>query len=912
MTPPPGISFLHRPPHLHRIEELFGLLESSPEGLSSSSAAERLRSGRNELPAPRREHPVWLLLKQFGSILVLILIAAAVVAAVMGETVEASAILFIVVLAGVMGFFQEYQAERALEALQRLTSPQSTVLRDGHPRVVPSGELVPGDVVLLKSGDAVPADSRVFETRDLRVDESALTGESKPAKKKNLHLEDPDLTPGDRLNMVFSGTIVQHGRCSALVVQTGGATELGRIASLLGGVKSGPTPLQKDLDRLGKYLGAFSVILAAGMSILGVLRGYGVLEMFVWGVAVAVAVIPEALPAVVTITLALGVRRMAQRRALIRKLPAVETLGATSVICSDKTGTLTQNEMTVRKMIVGGRIIDVSGAGYTPVGTFSVAGRQISPQQDPMVHRLLLAGMLCNDAALNRDATMGWQVLGDPTEAALLVLAAKAGDEANLVRQHYPRTAELPFTSERKRMTTVHHSVDGFFACSKGAPEVILASCTHELTPEGTRLFGPKDREAILEHAQALAADALRVLACAVRPVASSGPDLAEAENDMVFVGLVGMQDPPRPEVLEAIRTCHSAGIRPVMITGDHVSTAMSVARELGMLRHGVVLKGPELTKLTDAELFERVKTVDVFARISPEHKLRIVQAFLHNGDVVAMTGDGVNDAPALKQADIGVAMGITGTDVSKEASDMILTDDNFATIVEAVREGRSIFENIRKYLVYLFSGNMGAVFALVIALFTGYPLPLMAVQVLFINFIMDGLVAIALGVEPAEPHIMQRRPRSRREGMLNGETHWFIGVLGTWIGVSTFAVFALTLGSGAGTGRAVSLFFASLIAARLVNAFNCRTLRDSVFVRGRQGNAALQWSIGLTLLLSAAVIYIPFLHAPFGTVPLGVDDLLVVAAVGASVLVIGEIYKGVVRLLSRRAVLQGAASPLS
>jgi Ca2+-transporting ATPase len=902
MTPPPGVSFVDRPPHIRPIEELFDVLESSPEGLSSSSATERLRAGRNELPAPRREHPVWLLLRQFGSVLVLLLIAAAVVAAVMGEAVEASAILFIVVLAGVMGFFQEYQAERALEALQRLTSPQSTVLRDGRARVVPSTELVPGDVVLLKSGDAVPADCRVFESLDLRVEESALTGESKPAKKKSLHLEDPDMTPGDRVNMVFSGTIVQHGRGSVLVVQTGGATEIGRIASLLGGVTSGATPLQKDLDRLGKYLGVFSIILAAAMSLLGVLRGYGVLEMFVWGVAVAVAVIPEALPAVVTITLALGVRRMALRRALIRKLPAVETLGATSVICSDKTGTLTQNEMTVRKLFVGRRMIDVSGAGFTPVGAFSSSGEAVFPRQDPTVHRLLLAGMLCNDARLSHDKTAGWQVLGDPTEAALLVAAAKGGDEAALVREQYPRTAEFPFTSERKRMTTVHHSVDGFFACSKGAPEVILASCTHELTPEGSRILGAKDREAILEYAQGLAADALRVLACAVRPVASSGPDPSEAESGMMFVGLLGMQDPPRPEVLEAIRTCFAAGIRPVMITGDHASTAIAVGKELGMLRHGGVLTGQELTKLTDAELFDRVKAVDVFARISPEHKLRIVQAFLHNGHVVAMTGDGVNDAPALKQADIGVAMGITGTDVSKEASDMILTDDNFATIVEAVREGRSIFENIRKYLVYLFSGNMGAVFALVIALFAGYPLPLMAVQVLFINFIMDGLVAIALGVEPAEPHIMERKPRSRREGMLNGETHWFVGVLGTWIGVSTFAVFALTLAGGEGTGRAVSLFFASLIAARLVNAFNCRTLRDSVFVRGRQGNPALRWSIALTLVLSAAVIYVPFLNAPFGTLPLGMNDLLVVAAVGVSVLVMGETYKVLRRFSSRRA----------
>jgi P-type Ca2+ transporter type 2C len=912
MTPPPEISFSDRPPHIRPLAELFALLQSSPEGLSSSSAAERLQAGRNELPAPRREHPAWLLLKQFGSILVLILIAAAIVSAAMGKPVEASAILFIVVLAGVMGFVQEYQAERALEALRRLASPQSAVLRDGLVRAVPSAELVPGDVVLLKAGDAVPADARLFEGSNLRVDESALTGESEPAAKKDVLLEEATLGPGDRVNMVFSGTIVQHGRGSGLVVQTGGATELGRIASLLSSVKSGPTPLQSGLDRLGKYLGVFSLVLATALSVLGIVRGYGVLEMFVWGVAVAVAVIPEALPAVVTITLGLGVRRMALRRALIRKLPAVETLGATSVICSDKTGTLTQNEMTVRKMIIGGRIIEVSGAGYAPVGSFTEGGKNISARQDPMLHRLLLAGTLCNDAVLTRDPEKGWEVLGDPTEAALSVAAAKAGDDARLERQHYPRTAEFPFTSERKRMTTIHHSVDGFFACSKGAPEVVLASCTHELTPQGLKIFSAHDRDLILEHAQKLAADALRMLACAVRPVASSSPDPAEAESGMAFVGLVGIQDPPRPEALEAIRTCFTAGIRPVMITGDHASTAIAVGKELGMLRHGGVLTGQDLTKLTDAELFDRVQRVDVFARISPEHKLRIVQAFLHNGDVVAMTGDGVNDAPALKQADIGVSMGITGTDVSKEASDMILTDDNFATIVEAVREGRSIFENIRKYLVYLFSGNMGAVFALVIALLTGYPLPLMAVQVLFINFIMDGLVAIALGVEPAEPHIMERKPRPRTEGILNGDAHWFIGVLGTWIGLSTFAVFALTLRSGAGPARAVSLFFASLIAARLVNAFNCRTLRDSVFVRGRQGNPALQWSIALTLVLSAAVIYAPFLNAPFATVPLGIHDLLAVAAVGASVVLVGETYKGVVRRLSKKALRSGALSPRS
>jgi Ca2+-transporting ATPase len=843
-----------------------------------------------------------IFLKQFASLLILILVIAAGISAAMGETVEAVAIVVIVILAGVVGFIQEYKAEQALEALKQLAAPLANVFRDGREVTVASRELVPGDVLILKTGDLVPADGRLFEAVNLRMDESIITGESTASEKDVAVLADRQLTIGDRVNMVYSGTTVQLGRGKALVVGTGVHTEFGKIAELLKSTEERKTPLQIALDKLGKTLGLFAVALAAGMSLFGIARGYALGEMFVWGVALAVAVIPEALPAVVTITLALGVRRIAARNALIRRLPAVETLGATTVICSDKTGTLTQNEMTVRRIVTDEQTFEVTGAGFAPHGQFLKDGQNIDPAREPVLMRTLKAAILCNDAGLRKSEDGGWEVLGDPTEAALLVAGAKAGLDYEREAASSPRAWEIPFSSERKKMTTAHRDGKVITAYTKGAPEVILAICSKRAREHGELPLSEKERQLLLEKARSMAGEALRVLAVAYRRL-DSDMHMDEAEHELVFAGLIGMQDPPRPEVREAIHTCEQAGIRPVMITGDHRLTAVAVARELGILKHDRgVLTGEELEGFTDEELKARVLDTDVFARISPEHKLRIVMALQDHGHIVAMTGDGVNDAPSLKQADIGVAMGITGTDVSKQASAMILTDDNFATIVNAVREGRSIFQNIRKYLVFLLSGNMGTVLALLAALAANLPLPLNAVHVLFINFIMDGLIAIALGVEPPEGGSMRRKPRDRREGMLNAESYLFVSVLGIAIGLVTMGVYVGALSMGFSHAHAMTLFFVALIAARLYNALNCKSLTESylgqVFLRHprtgkrRAKNLALRWAIVFTIVLSLGVVYIPAARIPFSMLPLTAQDLAVACAVPAMVLLAGEMLK--------------------
>ncbi len=853
--------------HSLRVHDVLSRLHASTNGLTSKQADDiRRKTGFNELPPPKKDSVLLLFARQFFSLLMVVLIIAAVVSGAMGEIVEALAIIIIVVLAGVVGFIQEYKAEQALQALQKLAVPHAVVLRNGIEMLIPARELVPGDTIILKTGDAIPADGRLIESMNLTIDESMLTGESRPAEKNCDAVFDASAQVGDRANMVYTATTIQYGRGGAVVVGTGLNTEIGRIASLLQTTTQRQTPLQANLDTLGRNLGIFSIILAAAMSILGVLRGHGIVEMFVWGVAIAVAVIPEALPAVMTITLALGVRRMAERKALIRKLPAVETLGATSVICSDKTGTLTQNEMTVRRVVTGDRIIEVSGTGYEPRGVFTFK-QTVLGKADPGLRELLRTAVLCNDAVLQfHEAKRKWEMLGDPTEGALLVAAAKSGLDLHALRHEHPRMYEIPFSSERKRMTSVHRDGAGMLVCSKGAPEVVLDNCKEVLTTAGLKPLTAEIRARIVESGHSLAGSGLRVLAFASshHPAGFN----ANPEEGMVLLGLMAMQDPVRPEVKEAILKCEHAGIRPVMITGDHRLTALSVGQELGILKGGGVLTGSELSTMTDAELEAKIATTDIFARIAPEHKLRIVNAFLAQGSVVAMTGDGVNDAPALKRADIGIAMGIAGTDVSKEASDMILTDDNFATIVRAIEEGRSIFLNIRKYLVFLLSGNMGTVLALIIALLAGMPLPLAAVQVLFINFIMDGLIAISLGVEPPEPGIMRHRPRPIKEGMLNFSAYMYIGILGAVIGLASLGVYAVAIEVWQYPHReAMSLFFATLIAARLVNALNCRSLTESALTMKRKRNVALIGGILLTCMLTATVMYVPALQ---GAVPNG------------------------------------------
>lgn len=878
--------------HNKNIDQVFRELESNANGLTPEEASVRLKDfGYNELEEKKGTSPLILLLSQFKSLLIVILIIAAIVSAGMGEMVESIAIIIIVILAGVLGFLQEYKAGKAIEALKKMASPNATILRGGIELIIPAREVVPSDILFLKTGDKVPADARLIEVVNLQIDEASLTGESVPVEKTTVTLHEEKLSLGDRKNMAYTGTIVTYGRSKAVVVATGMHTEFGKIADMLQTTQKGKTPLQIDIDKVGKIIGVIAILLAAVMSVLGALKGYPFGEIFVWGVALAVAIIPEALPAVVTITLAIGVRRMAKRRALIGKLSAVETLGATTIICSDKTGTLTQGQMTVRRLYVNGQNIDVTGVGYTPVGDFHIDGVKFNPNINSNLLNLLNAATLCSDALL-RQNDKSWEIFGDPTEGALIVAAAKAGIKVDDLKNLFPRIKEIPFSSERKRMTTIHKYPNGLQVFSKGAPEVILSSCSFHYEGEKIISLSDESRKNIINVAHKMGEEALRVLAVSTKSIDHIENVESVAENEMIFLGLAGMVDPPRLEAKEAIKTCEQAGIKPVMITGDHKITAVVVARELGILKNGKVFSGSELEDLSDTELDGVIDDTEVFTRISPAHKMRIVSAFMKKGHIVAMTGDGVNDAPSLKKADIGIGMGITGTDVSKEASDMILTDDNFASIVAAVEEGRSIFENIRKYLIFLLSGNAGTVFAIMIALAANLPLPLVAVQILFINFIMDGLIAIALGVEPPEPGIMSRKPRHSKEGILNRNGLTYIFSVGVLIAIVTTGVFVWALDSGFSNEKAMTMFFITLILARLFNGFNCRSSIDSIVKLGMFTNKPLIISMLISFGLSLGVIYIGILQTPFQTVGLLASELVIAFSAASTILIIVELWK--------------------
>ncbi|HEX6292060.1 MAG TPA: calcium-translocating P-type ATPase, SERCA-type [Herpetosiphonaceae bacterium] len=875
--------------HTLPTEVVFRRLRSTPAGLAPVERARRQAEyGPNELHVAARNSPWALLVEQFRNVLVLILLVATALSAFLGHGVEAVVIAIIVLFAVLLGFVQEYRAERAIEALRELAAPTATVLRDGDEIEVPARDLVPGDVILLRTGDRVPADARLIEAVNLQIEEAALTGESLPVPKHTKPLVDERLTVGDRTNMIYSGTIVTYGRGQALVVATGMQTEFGRITGMLQTVETGRTPLQENLDRVGKALAKAALVVVALVVALGLLRGQPFLEMLLFGIALAVAVVPEALPAVVTISLAIGVQRMARRRALVRRLPTVETLGSTSVICSDKTGTLTKDEMTVRRIFVVGQWIEITNTGYEPSGAFLRAGVPVTPD-DPLVE-LLRAAALCSDARLvQRDGR--WQIKGDPTEGALVVVAAKAGLDKAELDMHTPRVHEIPFTSETKRMTTLHATADGTVAYAKGAPEVILDACTHGMTAEGARPLDGAERETILAAARQMADDALRVLAVARRPVA----DPAEAEREMTLLGLVGMIDPPRPEAQAAIAICAQAGIRPIMITGDHPRTAQAVARELGMLQDGRVVTGAELEALSEADLTREVETIEVYARVSPAHKLRIVTALQQHGHVVAMTGDGVNDAPALKKADIGVAMGITGTDVSKEAAAMMLTDDNFASIVAAVEEGRGIFGNIKKYLMYLLSSNIGEIGLMVGASLFGFPLPLTTVQILYVNLATDGLPSLALAVDPPDPDLLQRQPRNPRRGIFTRPVVILMLAGGLWSTMVNLGLFAWALSSGRSLAEAMTMTFVSLVLIQFFKAYNYRSDRHSVLRRpfaNRWLNLAILWELALL----AAIIYVPFLHAPFGTFSLPPVDWLIIVGLACSIAPVLELVKWMVR----------------
>jgi len=851
------------PWHALGVEDVLRLLGSDSGGLTSAEVRERLAvHGPNELQLVERTSPWHTLGAQFKNVLVVILLLATLLSGALGHMVEAVVIAVIVLFAVALGFVQEYRAERALEALREMAAPMAQVLRDGVAAVVPAREIVPGDVVTLRAGDRVPADARLVLAVNLAIDEAPLTGESAAVRKTAVPLDPTELSIGDRLNMVYAGTLATYGRGRAVVVATGMSTEFGRISELVQTVGAGRTPVQENLDRLGSLLGKAALVIVGLIVVLGLLRGLPALEMFIFGIALAVAVVPEALPAVVTISLAIGVRRMVKRRALVRRLPAVETLGSTSVICTDKTGTVTKNEMTVRKLVTADRTFDLSGVGYEPVGSLELEGRVTEPTQP--VLELLRAGVLASDARLVADRG-GWRMEGDPTEGALVVAAAKVGLDQGEVNLHEPRIHEISFSSERRRMTTLAGNANAAAAFSKGDAEVILADCVRQLRDHGEEPLLPADRHAFLAVERQMAAQGLRVLALARKHSAR----VEDAERDMTFLGLVGMMDPPRAEAADAVRMCEAAGIAPVMITGDHPLTATSIAEEIGLLRGRKVVTGAELAAMSDAELGSSVDRIGVYARVSPADKLRVVAAWQSRGQVVAMTGDGVNDAPALKKADVGVAMGVAGTDVSREAAAVTLLDDNFATIVAAIEEGRIVFSNIRKYLTYLLSSNIGEIGLMAGAAFAGLPLPLTAVQILYVNLATDGLPALSLAVDPPEADLMQRRPRDPRAGIFTRPLVALLLVGGFWSALVNLSLFTWLLRSGRPLDEAMAMTFVSLVLIQFFKAYNYRSDRYSVLRRpfaNRWLNLAVAWEA----LLLGIVIYLPFLQGPFGTFSFG------------------------------------------
>ncbi|WKZ39713.1 MAG: cation-translocating P-type ATPase [Anaerolineales bacterium] len=872
-------------------DEVFTELGSQPAGLTQAEAAERLQKyGPNEIQAAKRISAWQILLEQFKNILILILFGATILSLFLGHGVESIVIAVIVLFAVFLGFFQEYRAERAIEALREMAAPTASVLRDGEEIKIPARELVPGDVVLLHTGDRIPADGRLLDAINLQIEEAALTGESVPVEKQTDALPDVDLGVGDRKNMVYAGTAATYGRGKALVVATGMNTEFGKIAQLLQTVETSRTPLQQNLDKVGTALARAAFVVVALIVAVGLLRDQPFVEMLIFGIALAVAVVPEALPAVVTISLAIGVQKMVKRNALIRRLPAVETLGSTSIICSDKTGTLTKDEMTARKLYAAGELFSVSGAGYVPVGEFSQNGKKLSHLPDGL-KQMLTAAVLASDTTLIRGEDHGsstdWDIKGDPTEGAFVVAAAKAGLQKESLDAEYPRINEIPFTSESKRMTTLHRTDGGVVAYAKGAPEIILDDCKLQLTPDGLKPMDDRAREQILKAAADMAKDALRVLAVASKPDVT----LETAQTDMTFLGLAGMIDPPRDEVKGAIEICEEAGIRPVMITGDHPITARAVAGELGLLKTGRVVTGAELEAMSDEQFKKEVETIDVYARVSPAHKLRVVTALQANEHIVAMTGDGVNDAPALKKADIGIAMGITGTDVTKEAAAMTLTDDNFASIVAAVEEGRGVFGNIKKYLMYLLSSNIGEIGLMAGSTLLGLPLPLTAVQILYVNLATDGLPALALAVDPAEKDLMKRKPRNQKTGIFTRPVVALMLAGGIWSTIVNLGLFIWAMNSGRSQEEAMTMTFVSLVLIQFFKAYNFRSDRNSVFDKpfaNKWLNRAIVWEVILLLV----IVYLPSLHEAFSTFSLTLEDWLIVLALALTISPVLELVK--------------------
>lgn len=861
-------------------QETSALLQSDAvTGLSAAEAAERLTTyGYNELQEKALE-PLWQkFINQFKDFLVLILIAASLISVLVGETADSIVIIAIVLLNACLGVFQEAKAEKALAALKEMSAPTAKVLRDGETTVLSSKDLVPGDIVLLEAGDYIPGDLRIIESFNLKVEEASLTGESVPVDKNTAAVA-ADAALADRHNMGFMSTVVTYGRGKGIIVDTGMNTEIGKIAEMLQTVEAESSPLQKKLADFGKMLGYVCLVVCAAVFAMGIYNSYndGLLElaevqlMLMTAISLAVAAIPEGLPTVVTIVLALGMQRMAKKRAIMKKLHAVETLGSISVICSDKTGTLTQNQMTVVKGYTLARIYSVSGEGYTPIGQFLHQEKPVGVADEQDLSRLLQGAALCNDAQLKQTADhQAWHIVGDPTEGALVVAAEKGGYHQQTLKARYPRLLEQPFDSIRKMMTTFHQ-VDGeLLAFTKGAPDVLISRCTHIVVNGEVQVLTSAAKQDVVAANREMASQALRVLAVAYRrwedlPVIAAASAM---ENELVFIGLLGMIDPPRAEVREAVAVCRNAGIRPIMITGDHPDTALAIAKDLGLATgDDPAIVGTQLDTLNKNELQHLVQSASVFARVSPEHKMSIIDALRSNHQIVAMTGDGVNDAPALKKADIGVAMGITGTDVTKETADMVVADDNFATIVAAVEEGRVIYANIRKFVYFLLSCNAAEILVIFFAIALGWPIPLLPIQLLWVNLVTDAFPALALGVENKEPNVMKIKPRDPAEPLLTKNFQIMIAIQSLSMAATVLGAFYYGLHAYHDDLDIARTFaFITLITTQVICSYAARSEYYSVFQLGVFSNKYLNAGVTVSLLLLLVSVYGP-LHIVFKTV---------------------------------------------
>jgi len=862
------------------IEEAVSLLKSSlQKGLIDEDAGKRLKEhGPNQLQEKKGISPLTIFFGQFKDFIVWILIGAAFVSGFLQEWVDAFAIIAIVILNAILGFIQEYRAEKSLAALRKLSNPTSKVIRDGQHKVIPSSEIVPGDLIEIEAGDSVPADSRlVWISANFGAQEASLTGESTPVAKTIHALEGRELPLADRANMVYMGTSVASGKAKALVVNTGMHTELGKIASMVQAIEHEATPLQKKLEEFGKWIVCLCFVMVGMVFLLGWLRGGKIVDVFLTSVSLAVAAIPEGLPAVVTIALALGVHRMVKRNALIRKLPSVETLGCATVICSDKTGTLTKNEMTVQRIFTGGKLFEVTGIGYAPTGEFLSGDKKVNIDDHPDLNKILQCGVLCNGAQLV-ESSGSYKIVGDPTEGALLTVAGKAGIMKEIAEKEAAFIDEIPFDSDRKKMTIIRKNGDRTIAFVKGAPDILLSDCVNIEENAVARKLSDQDRADIQNINDKLTSEAMRVLAVAYRELDKGHEkyDAKTTEKELTFVGLVAMIDPPREEVKKAIQECKAAGIKTVMITGDHKNTAVAIAQALGFFND-------DSLALSGEELYKEVRNVSVYARVSPEHKLRVVRAWRKHGEVVAMTGDGVNDAPAVKEADIGVAMGITGTDVTKEVSDMVITDDNFASIVSAVEEGRGIYDNIKKFIHYLLSCNAGEILVMFVSSLIGLPAPLLPIHILWVNLVTDGLPALALGVDPVDPHIMQRPPRKSTEAVVTKDRAILMLAQGSFIAFCSLLAFVFVLYiEKESIARARTAAFIVLACSQLFHSFNCRSMTVSLFKLGLFTNKKLILATAISFLLQMAVVYVPFLQKVFKTEALGLFDWFLVLGISS------------------------------